>query len=111
MNLTSLPVHGGDLPPEVALQSDAWTLQALSLIQFALTGVAAISTPTEEESLHRLLTALASLLTISPTIGKIAKATAADLDLLNALEGLALPEGASPLVVAVEGRCIAALKK
>ena len=98
-------------PPEVALQSDAWTLQALSLIQFALTGVAAISTPTEEESLHRLLTALASLLTISPTISKIAKATAADLDLLNALEGLVLPEGASPLVVAVKGRCIAALKK
>ena len=110
MNLCSLLSHGGELPASAALKSDAWTLQALSLIAFALSSVPALTTPPEEEALHRLLHALAAL--VSGHAGAASAAeTARELELPAALAALALPPTASPAVVAAKERCVSALKK
>lgn len=110
MNLTSLLHSGGELPPEVALKSDACALQALSLVAFALSSVPVMTTPAEEESLHRVLVALGALVGGGSAASSAAD-TARDLDIPSALAALALPSTASPLVVAARDRCVAALKK
>ena len=110
MNLTSLLRDGSALPAEAALKSDAWTLQALSLVAFALSSVSALLTAAEEEGLHRLLVALHKL--ISGGDGaSAAKQTAKDLEIPAALAALALPSPPAPRVVAVRDTCIAALNK
>jgi len=114
MNLVSLlqTSGGAELPAEVKLSSDASSLQALSLIAFALTTVPAITTPAEEESLHRLLVALAALLSGT---GGGAAAGAADkareLELPAALAALTMASTASKAVVAARDRCAAAMVK
>jgi phospholipase A-2-activating protein len=107
LNLTSLLAHGGAVPAEAALRSDAWTLQALSLLAFALALPAVLA---EEETLHRLLAALASLVS-GHAAASAAADTARELELPATLTALVLPPTASPLVLAAKERCLAALNK
>ena len=98
------------LPAEAALRSDAWTLQALSLLSHALTAIPSLSTQAEEESLHRLLLALYVLLGGNSENGPAPGAieTAKELELPAALKALSLPAG-SKLATLAE-RCGGKLK-
>ena len=67
-------------------------------------------TPPEDESLHRLLAALATLVSGHPAAPSAAE-TARDLELPEALAALELPPTASPHVRAAKERCVKALAK
>ena len=83
-----------DLAPETALQMDGVALQALSLLQLALS-LPALLEPTEEESLFRLLAALNALLEVEGML-----VTAKELELHVTLGALALSAAAPPKTVA-----------
>ena len=93
------------LPADSARRSDAWTVQALSLLSHAFTNVPALRAPEEEESLHRLLLALHALLggasESGPTPGAVDSAK--DLELGASLTALGLPAGGK--LAALADRC------
>ena len=93
------------LPAEAALRSEAWTLQALSLLSHALTSIPCLKEPVEEESLHRLLLALYVLLGGASDNGPAPGAieTAKELELDGVLRALNLPGGSKLATLAM--RC------
>jgi phospholipase A-2-activating protein len=82
-------------PADASLRSEAFALQAVSLLSHALTNVPGLREPAEEESLHRLLLALHNLLGGGSGAGAMpgAAEAAKDLELAAALKGLSLPNG------------------
>mmetsp|Transcript_14401 Transcript_14401/g.42883 ORF Transcript_14401/g.42883 Transcript_14401/m.42883 type:complete len:260 (+) Transcript_14401:1530-2309(+) len=103
LNVSSL-LREATLAGETALKADALQLQALSLCAHALS-VVAMSAPSEEEALYRLLVGLESLL----SLGATSLALALDLDLPAALTALTLPDGAAPKVKDARGRLLTLL--
>jgi hypothetical protein len=91
--------------PETALQMDGVALQALSLLQLALS-VPALLEPTEEESLFRLLATLNALLEVEGML-----VTAKELELHVTLGALALSAAAPPKTVACKEAALKLLTK